>query len=112
MICVDVLRDLQDDIVSRQVKGLHLMRGCLLFTDNNDVESLNKFAEMIGVSENLFKKSPPLSRYILDEEKRKLAVLNGAKQVSFRDTVLSVRKNITVSSIQIQSARRKRENER
>jgi hypothetical protein len=108
MICVDELREIKDDSVP--ITSIdNKMKGCNLYSDSNDVNALHFFAFKIGVSRNFYKSDSFLSRYVLNENQRALAVLKGAKEVSFRQTVLTVRSNKEKSMSSSQRTRRENE---
>ena len=66
-------------------------RWCHMVSDTS-VDELHAFAEKIGVWREWFQDKPGNPHYDLAPHKRRLAIAQGAKQVSGRDLIIALRK--------------------
>lgn len=66
-------------------------RSCHMFADN--LEELHEFAQRIGMRREWFQNNKKLPHYDLNERRRAVAVLNGAKEVDRKFLVDFMRKD-------------------
>lgn len=62
-----------------------------------DIEELHLFAESIGVGRHFFHKDTKHAHYDVPEEKRALAIENGALEVTSKELILLLRKDTQTS---------------
>lgn len=58
---------------------------CHLFTNDKDIEPLHQLAEKIGLRRQYFQNKKGFPHYDLIESKRKLAIKNGATELTAKD---------------------------
>lgn len=87
MICVDPLTK------NPNPKSKIWVESCHLVTDNGDYDKLHRFAERIGLKRKWFQEDASLPHYDLTANKRRRAVMYGAKQITKRELVAIIQRS-------------------